>query len=93
MTYYSMQAIDDFTHKYTSDWGGLCYTDDSVLRESLIVLTGGMRDGKPLKSVVIRDDTPDFYQGHYTVRRYNVLPKKYQKFIEDKEDEVFETYD
>ena len=90
MRYYSMQVVDDYCAKYTQEYNGTMYSDESVYRETWIVLTGGITpNGQEVKTAVIVDQTPYELESHYTVRQYNEIPKKWQKAIEKREKELY----
>ncbi len=85
MKNYSLKACEDCIDLYINKYkGDLHILDEGSLGLGLIVLTNGVSEsGKSLKSSVITEFFISAWKSGHKVRKYNSLPLKYRKAIEE----------
>ena len=77
---YTLKACEDLISKYVNEYGGEAVVfDEGVLGLGTIVL----RYATGMKSYVIKEFYINAWSSGHTIRAYNKLPKKYEKWTED----------
>lgn len=80
MYVYSYQQVDSLIERYTNKGGEALQTSEGVLGSDdwLLYDFGGK-----LKFIVIREIYLNSWSSAHTVRKYNRIPKKYQKILNE----------
>ena len=79
MKRYSLTACESLIEKYTNNFGGKVATiNEGVLGLGTVILHRA--EGK--KSIVIQEHYLNDWSSYHTIRRYNILPKKYENALE-----------
>lgn len=79
MRNFSLKSCEDLISTYVNEFGGEAFVvEEGVLGLGMVVLTNAI--GK--KSVLIKEYFINSWVSGHDVKKYNKLPKKYQKLIE-----------
>jgi hypothetical protein len=81
---YTLQSCEECIDKYVNRYKGEVHqVEEGVLGLGTIVLTNGSYEGVEMKSIIIKEFYINAWESGHKVRKYNKLPKKYQKLIEN----------
>ncbi len=76
MSYYTLEVVEGLINHYIENGGECTEIREGVLGYGTLLLTA---DGK--KSVIINEVYLNEWSSAHTIRMYNKLPKKYEKYV------------
>ena len=78
MKNYTLKSLEEYIAHYVNEYGGeLSQIEEGVLGLGKIVLHGAENK----KTIIITEYFINSWQSGHTVRKYNVMPKKYQRLV------------
>ena len=81
MKNYSLEACEKLIDKYVNEFGGQMFTyKEGSLGLGTVVLA--YAEGK--KTIIIKEFYINAWNSGHSIRMYNKIPKKYEKFILEK---------
>ena len=77
---YSLKSCEKLINKYVVDYNGIATTlDEGVLGLGTVIL----HNAKGKKTIIIKEFYINAWSSGHTIRKYNKIPKKYLKLIDN----------
>ena len=82
MTYYDLEVCEDIIRQYAERDGIVITLEEGGIGLGTVICYGGS-----FKTTIIREVYLNEWSSAHTIRMYNKMPKKYEKWIEKVENE------